>query len=321
MASIARIAYSKHMAFEALPMASWVSDVEFEHQGPVRRALKAAVVNPIANYLPACCLKSVLRFGRSELAAANWQDPGGWRSMVISYDGHPKQVADRILVGAGTMAMALRNRKHLAARLIAGLIDTVGEEPVEVLCLGAGPGQIITEAMCLAKRDCRATLVDISSDPFEYGRNLAARRGLGDSVRFVQADVREIRQTLDRSPHVAKMLGICEYLTDDQIHRMATAVAEVMSPGGAVVFNSLSRAHGTDRFFRRVFGLHMNHRSPEHLQRLMEEAGFGDFATSAEPLGVYHVIVGRKGPCRTGVAESKDDPECLICPCRGARTN
>jgi hypothetical protein len=38
----------------------------------------------------------------------------------------------------------------------------------------------------------------------------------------------------------------------------------------------------------------MKHRSPEHLRKLMGRAGFGDFTTLAEPLGVYHVVVGRK---------------------------
>jgi len=67
-----------------------------------------------------------------------------------------------------------------------------------------------------------------------------------------------------------------------------------MPRGASIVSNSLSEAHGTDRFFRRVFGLHMVHRSPDHLRELMSAAGFSDFTRFAEPLGVYHVIVGRK---------------------------
>jgi hypothetical protein len=67
-----------------------------------------------------------------------------------------------------------------------------------------------------------------------------------------------------------------------------------MPAGKPIVFNSISRAHGTDRFFRRVFGLHMRHRSPEQLQALMRRAGFDRFEAFAEPLGVYHVNVGRR---------------------------
>lgn len=275
-------------------MESWVSDIEFERPGPIGRMLKTVVVNPLVNYLPAGLLKALLRFGKSELAAANWADPGGWRSMVISYDGQPKQIADKILVKAGTIPMALRNRKRLGGRLIARLIDSSQHEPVHVLCLGAGPGQIIMEALTQAKRSAQATLVDLNAEAFDFGQELASRKGLSEKVRFVAGDIRDIDKLVDHQAHIIKMLGICEYLTDDQIVDITTATAGTMPAGGSIVFNSISKAHGTDRFFRRVFGLHMNHRRPEQLQELIAAAGYSNFVSIPEPLGVYHVIVGRK---------------------------
>ena len=50
------------------------------------------------------------------------------------------------------------------------------------------------------------------------------------------------------------MLGLCEYLSDEQIVTIARSAGEIMSAGTGIAFNSLSRRHGTDRFFRRVFG-------------------------------------------------------------------
>jgi len=273
--------------------------IPFETQGLIRRAVKAAILNPLANYAPAGILKGMLRLAKSELAASNWQDPGGWRSMVISYDGRPRQIADKLLVGGGTMSMALRNRKRLASRIIASLIDSADNVPAHVLCLGAGPGQIIIEAMTEADRDAVATLVDLNSDAFAFGRDLAGRAGLAEKVRFIQSDVRQVGRFLDRSPDVVKMLGICEYLDDRHIVDIAGAAAEVMPSDAAIVFNSLSKAHGNDRFFRRVFGLRMIHRTAGQLQELMGRAGFGRFESVPEPLGVYRVIVGRKVACPT----------------------
>ncbi len=275
-------------------MESWVSDIDFERPSALRRMLKKAVLNPLANYLPSGLWRSVLRYGQSELAAANWSDPGGWRSMVISYHNNPRQVADRLLVSGGSIPMALRNRKRLGARLLARLIDESPSDPVNVLCLGAGPGHIIIEAMQQTSRPVRATLVDLSNDAFAYGQELAAQHRLGDRVRYIQGDVRDVKDMLDQPPDVVKMLGICEYLTDAQIVAIIRAVSDVAPPGCALVFNSLSKLHGTDRFFRRVFGLHMTHRSPRELQALVAQGGFGDFTAFPEPLGVYHVIVGRK---------------------------
>ena len=269
-------------------------EVGFETFSSLKRAVKYVLINPLANYLPAGLTKAVLRFGKSELAAANWIDPGGWRSMVISYNGQCTQIADKILVKAGTVPTALRNRKRLAAHLIAELIDSDGSESTHVLCLGAGPGQIITEAMAKAKTASHATLVDLNSDSFEFGQQLANERGLGDRVRFIQADVCDLHEYLHDRPHVVKMMGICEYLEDEQIVTIARAAADVMPVGAPIIFNSISKSHGTDRFFRRVFGLNMNHRLPDELSELMRQAGFGDFLAHREPLGVYHVIVGRK---------------------------
>ncbi len=266
----------------------------FETLSPFRRAAKRVVINPLANYLPASLVKALLRFGKSELAAANWADPGGWQSMVISYNGRCRQIADKILVGAGTMPMALRNRKRLGAFVIARLIEAAPAEPAHVLCLAAGPGQIVMDALDQARRRAHATLVDLSAEAMDFGLRLARQRGLDDRMRYVQADVRNLRRLLDEPAHVVKMLGICEYLSDDQIRGIARAASEVMPDGAAIVFNSLSYAHGTDRFFRRVFGLHMIHRSPRQIRDLVRTAGFGDFVVLPEPLGVYHVIVGRK---------------------------
>lgn len=275
-------------------------EVEFERLGLARRILKTIVIHPVANYLPARWLQALLRLGKSELAAANWADPGGWRSMVISYDGNPPQLADRILVGGGSMSMALRNRRRLAARILARLIDESDASPTHVLCLGAGPGRIIMDAMHQAESDASATMVDRSSDAFDYGREQARREGLAENVRFIQGDVRDVGEMLDHPPDLVKMLGICEYLTDEQILDIARTVVSVMPPGGAIVLNSLDKAHGTDRFFRRVLGLDMHHRSPAEIESLMRQAGFDDFVSIPEPVGVYHVIVGRTPPAPAG---------------------
>ncbi|MCK5114005.1 MAG: class I SAM-dependent methyltransferase [Phycisphaerae bacterium] len=273
--------------------SSWIADIEFEQQSLSKRIAKKLVINPLANHLPAAWLKDWLRKGESELAHSNWKDPGGWRSMVISYEGNPPKAWDRILVKGGTIPMALRNRRKLAGRLISRLLDESQHHPAHALCLGAGPGHIITDAMLAAENPCHATLVDISNDAFEYGRKVADEKGMLDSVKFIQGDVRDVKDMLTDRVDVVKMIGICEYLQDDQIVAIAEALREIMPNGSSIVFNSISTKHGTDKFFRRVFGLHMIHRTPQQLQALLEKAGFGDFVEFSEPLNVYHVIVGK----------------------------
>lgn len=275
-------------------MDAWIAEIPFEKPGAIRRALRTAVFSPFANYTPTGVMKAMLRFSKSELAAANWGDPGGWRSMRISYDGKPRQWADKLLVGMGAMPMALRNRRRLAGAWLARLIDAIDAESVHVVGLGAGPGQITIDALLSAESRAHATLIDRSAEAFEHGRGLAEEAGLSDRVVYIQGDVVDIEEILDDPPDVVTMLGLCEYLTDEQIVSIATAVGCVMPSASAIVVNSLSKAHGTDRFFRRVFGLHMIYRTADEIRELIASAGFVDFVSHREPLGVYHVMVGRR---------------------------
>jgi 2-polyprenyl-3-methyl-5-hydroxy-6-metoxy-1,4-benzoquinol methylase len=279
--------------------------IEFERLTLLARLAKKAVLNPLANRLPVSWWKEWLGGGKSELAEANWKNPGGWRSMVISYQGKPEKLWDRLLVNGGTIPMALRNRRKLAGRLIARLIDQTDHEPVHLLCLGAGPGMITADALALAKRRADATLVDLSGDAFAFGRQHAADMGLSDRMTFIQGDVRDVAPQIDQRVSIVKTIGIFEYITDEQIGGIAQAVRRVMPPGSAIVFNSISLRHGTDRFLRRVFGLHMIHRSPKQLQELLAPAGFDTFEVFPEPLGIYHVIVGRMGSQGQGEGPGK----------------
>lgn len=271
-------------------------DLDYERVGPLRHALKKAVAEPMVNWiLPASLVRWILRVTRSEMAQASWADPGGWKSMILSYRDDCPQIADKFLTRLGSMPMALRNRRKLASECIRRLIAERGDGRVNIVCLGAGPGMIVMDAMQKsAHPDCHAFLIDLNTDSFQFGRSLAAERKLADRVRFIHGDVTHYRKLCDVQPHIVKMIGICEYLPDEVIRDIASAISEVMPPGGSLVANSLTRRHGTDRFFRRVFDLHMTHRPAERISELLADAGIATEHVFTEPLGVYDVLVCRK---------------------------
>jgi len=272
---------------------SWTADLDFERVSPARGAVHKALLDPLANYLPARLLRGALRLGHSELAEATWHEPGGWRSMVMSYDGRPRHLADKLLVGSGSLAAALRNRRRMAIWVLSGLIDTMPTDSAEILSLGAGAGHNTLGAMVAVRRRARATLVDRSAKALECGARAAWELRLSDRVRFIQGDVRDVRGMLDPAPSIVAMLGICEYLGDDDIVAIAETIADRCEDGCTIVVNSLSDRHGTDRFLRRVLGLRMVYRSPLEMEALLRRAGFMGFVSIAEPLGVYHLLAGR----------------------------
>ena len=259
--------------------------------------LKKGIAEPLTNWvLPASLIRWMLRLTRSEMAQASWADPGGWKSMILSYrDDVPPQIADRLLVKLGSMPMALRNRRKLATEILARLIAERAGKRTNIVCLGAGPGMIVLDAMTRsAHGDCHAVMIDLNSDSFTFGRQLATEKKLIDRVRWIHGDVTHYRQLCDVEPHLVKMIGICEYLPDAVLRDITRAIADVMPAGGYLVANSLTRRHGSDRFFRRVFDLHMVHRSVEQMKSLLAPAGLEIEHVLTEPLGVYDVLVCRK---------------------------
>jgi hypothetical protein len=230
------------------------------------------------------------------MAAASWENPGGWKSMVLSYrQDTPPQIADRMLRNFGSVPIALRNRKRLVVEIFTRLIGQRDGQQTNIVALGAGPGMNTLEAMERSGHDdTHAWMIDLNADSFDFGRELASAKGLADRVRYIRGDVQDYRRIVDAVPHIVEMIGICEYLPDAAVRDLAAAISDVMPPGTHLVANSLSRRHGTDRFFRRVFDLHMIHRSAEQVSGMLGDAGLVTEHVVPEPLGVYHVLVCRK---------------------------
>jgi hypothetical protein len=117
------------------------SDLGLERVSGARRVFKRALVNPLANHLPPGLVKAVLRFTKSQLAAANWKDPGGWKSMVLCYNGRCVKPVDRLLVAAlaakptGLLFIGFRGCELTEAGCVArvGILADVGS------CHGCSP--------------------------------------------------------------------------------------------------------------------------------------------------------------------------------------
>lgn len=265
---------------------------------PVGRAiLKTMLVNPVTNY----CVtrKRLIRWLEkypSEMALASIEEPGGWKSMRAAYQNKPgANWLDRVIVNYGSFPMALRNRKHVSARLLAALIDGCDEDHVHLVAVGAGGGNNVLEAMAAAGHpDVRACLIDINAGAFEYGGQVAADLGLSDRVQFIQGDACDIRTMVDWDPELVSLIGIIEYLSDEELLRLLGAMHDAMQAGSHMLVNSISDRHGVDRFLRRVFRLNLNYRSPARVSELLAQAGFDACHDQDEPMNVYHLLIGRR---------------------------
>lgn len=275
-----------------------IDGVKYETLPLFQRAFNRAVLNPLINYLvPTKLLSDFLRKSKSPLLHESLLRPGGWRAMKITYDnGMPVDFIDKRMLKDAVLTLSARNRRRMAVRSIGDLIQKYRVSgDVHIVGIGTGPGFNVLEAMVDAKTDrVFAYCIDEDADAFDFGRAMAARMGIGERVRYISGNAINLEHLLDVVPHIVKMVGILEYLNDDQVRDLLRVSHRRLSGGGTVLVNSMVGSHGVDRYMRRIFNWHLNYRSPERILRLFEECGFGDFNLRADPLGVYAIITGAK---------------------------
>ncbi|HRZ86678.1 MAG TPA: class I SAM-dependent methyltransferase family protein [bacterium] len=276
-----------------------IDGIEYEVLTPAQVVVKKALINPLMNYvLPKSLVLYGINKSRSPLLKESILRPGGWRSMEISYENGPHvDWVDMLALKFSTFPMSLRNRRKLVARVICGLINHYAAAGhVNILGIGAGTGTNVMSGMAQSgKKNVSAHLIDLDSDAFEYGQGLCRKYGLHeDAVSFIEGDAVDIKSHIKVTPQIVKLVGIIEYLSDDEVRKLLAVSRDALPRGGSILSHSISRAHGVDRFTRRIFNLNLTYRSDTRVMELMGEAGFGDFRVRHEPLGVYSVIVGVK---------------------------
>ncbi|MDB5345515.1 MAG: hypothetical protein JWP89_3892 [Schlesneria sp.] len=276
-----------------------VDGLQFEVM-PVAQVILKTVVDPLRNrLLPVSMLKRMANRSQSPLIQESLVRPGGWRSMSIVYENSkPVDWMDRMAVRYNPISMATRNRRKLVTAKLTELLKSLQNEPqIQLLGIGAGPGLHLQDAVvraALPAKKVRISLIDLDSDAFEFGRQCAKERGLENSVEFVQGDAREIRRVLpDVSPHVVKIVGLLEYLTDEQALQLLSAMRDVILPSGRLLTHGLVDRYNSGPFLARTFGLSHVQRTEDDVRSLLKSAGFETLSVHHTPMQIYPVLIGR----------------------------
>ncbi|HEY4260262.1 MAG TPA: class I SAM-dependent methyltransferase [Schlesneria sp.] len=274
-----------------------VDGLQFEVM-PVAQAILKTVVDPLRNrLLPVSMLKRMANRSQSPLIQESLVRPGGWRSMNIVYENRtPVDWMDRMAVRYNPISMGTRNRRKLVTAKLTELLKTYqNEAAIQLLGIGAGPGLHLQDAVVRAgirSENVRISLIDLDSDAFEFGRQCAAERGLQNSVNFVQGDAREIRRVLpDVSPHVVKIVGLLEYLTDEQALQLLTAMRDVIQSSGRLLTHGLVDRYNSGPFLKRTFGLSHVQRTEHDVSALLKLAGFETLIVHHTPMQIYPVLI------------------------------
>jgi hypothetical protein len=262
-----------------------------------RQRIGYLLTNPWRNFLiPAGWLRRLVSRSRSPLIAESRVSPGGWRSMEIIYrNAPPVDWFDRQALRENPISMAARNRRRIVTGILSRLIaERAAVSDVVIVGVGAGPGRHVQSAIVESGIDptrVRACLIDRDDKAFDYGRRLALRLGISRQVEFLQGDARAIGAVLPGvAPHIVKLVGLVEYLSDEELLGLLRALRGVMVADGRLVTHGLVDRHGTGRFLARVFHLKHKQRTAARMTALLTRAGFQIADCVQEPAGVYPII-------------------------------
>ncbi|MDA0834169.1 MAG: class I SAM-dependent methyltransferase family protein [Planctomycetota bacterium] len=279
---------------------SIIPTLDVETISPSQRFV-SALMNPWKNrLLPAGVLRRLLKNSKSPLLAESFQRPGGWRSMQIIYRNDPPvDWFDDQALRTNPVSIASRNRCRIVIQKLSRAIAEIERGiPVNVVGIGSGPGVQIQSAIVNSGIDVdrvTAYLIDLDDDARDFGESVAEQLGLEGCVHFRTGDARQISNVLpDIQAHIAKLVGIVEYLNDEQLLTMLKAVASIMVPNGVLVTHGMVDALNTSRFLTRVFDLTHQHRSAEHMIGLLESAGFRCTDCTVEPTGTYPILTAKR---------------------------
>jgi SAM-dependent methyltransferase len=255
------------------------------------------MTDPWKNYLlPAPWLRSLSRLSKSSLIAETFRSPGSWKSMEIIYENaNPVDLLDKIAVKDNPISMAARNRRRYVVHKLAECMRTFASEAViNVLGVGAGPGLQVQDAFRntgLPPSKLNAVFVDLDDSAFAHGTNKAREAGLESAVTYVCGDARTIQSLLpDCQFHLAKLVGIIEYLNDEAVVELTASIRAVMHPWGTLLTHGIQDPHQAMPFLERVFQLKHVQRTSDHVESLLRAAGYKALSTAHLPLGVYSMV-------------------------------
>ena len=241
-----------------------------------------------------------MKQSQSDLIAESFRSPGGWRSMELVYrNAPPVDWLDRQALRDNPISMAARNRRKIITDKLTKLIQLQPrDQHVNLLGIGAGPGWHLQTAIVDSGIDpsrVTAHLIDRDDDAFSYGCTIARSFGLLDSVRFYKGNAEQIREVLPEARfQIVKLVGLIEYLTDQQLVVLLEAVRDLMNPGDNLVTHGLVDRYGTGRFLSRVFQLRHYSRDADSVGNLLTHCGFQIDECEDEPTRIHPIILARK---------------------------
>lgn len=216
------------------------------------------------------------------------------------------RVIDRIYLNAIGWR-AIRTRKELLKQLMLRELEShrVADQPAVLLDVASGPGRYLLEVCQMLKdkgQDQELTVIcrDLDSKGLELGQQRAQRLGFTD-IHWEVGDACDAASlaTVQSHPDIVVVSGLYELLDEDLIRASMQGIAEIVRPGGRLIFTTQVRHPQLELIANVLVNREgkpwiMTCRSAETMEGWAQDAGFTVVDSQLEPLGLFAVTVTEK---------------------------
>jgi 2-polyprenyl-3-methyl-5-hydroxy-6-metoxy-1,4-benzoquinol methylase len=166
--------------------------------------------------------------------------------------------------------------------------------PVKLVSYGSGPGHEILG--CLESfRDkvaVEATCIDRDTTALEYGRSLAAKKGVSGRIEYVQGNVLRTDNDVPRY-HAAVISGVLDYYSFETAVSMLQMVGRQLEPNGTVLIANMRR-HYLASTMSILGNWSLIYREPEEVETILAKSGYEEIKVWLEPEKVFCIGKARK---------------------------
>lgn len=217
----------------------------------------------------------------------------GWKGVEAIYSWEqPRGLAGRLenFWMTARNCQALRNRLRIVIKVLRAHIEQLrkqGVTSIHILSLAAGSGKSVLTAAANSD-DIVITSIDSDESAGAASKKLAQELNV-QNITWHHGDVFDLHiLPKGYKADIVEIIGLHEYLTDEQSIRLCKSLLPYMKSDGVLV-TSQTHKNPESAIVTQIVDWEMIYRSPKEFTELLEAAGFTQTTLHTEPHAIQSV--------------------------------
>jgi extracellular factor (EF) 3-hydroxypalmitic acid methyl ester biosynthesis protein len=214
-------------------------------------------------------------------------------------DGRLGPYLDRWFLSRPVCQARRASRRWMTTLIRQRAAARAGPGPVRITSLACGTAEELFELFGGGEVPVFATCIDSDVDALRSTSEAAKDLGCADHITFLQADVLDLALGLGRvelgPQQLIYALGLCDYLTDEQVQRLLDWVHDHLGEGGLAALTNLDVTASDQAFMEHILEWKVFSRTEEQLRELFGRSRFRDGPLTVQREGAGVGVVAGRG--------------------------